>query len=197
MKTQIRRMLAIAFLIISAAAAKADFLFTFTGSGVLGIGTLQGIDLGVNSGTGFDQWLITGGSGVFFNGSDATPITLISDSDYPNSMVSPSGTFVFDNLANPTAPTGLILDPDGLLFAFGSLELNLCGDGNVGPGNDQWADNSGNAGNGTFTFSQENSVVPEPETLWLMGTGLVGIAALLSRKTSWLIHLRQSVKTRI
>jgi hypothetical protein len=154
-------------------AAKADsFNFYYSApGGVSGSGTL----VGANERSGV--WLITSGTGTFDDGTITDPITLITNPYGPaNSSLSPSGYFVYDDLFFPTSGPLQLLDPDGLLFSFDGMELNLW-DGGY-PFAEGWAENTGPSGSGTFAST------PEPGSLLLMGSGLLALAFLLLRKSS-------------
>jgi hypothetical protein len=163
--------LAIAFLALAAAfaihptARAATFGFSYTApGGVSGWGTLTGTDV-----SGYVE--ITSATGTFDDGVDSGSISLISNPNAPNASLSPSGDFAYDNLLFPGNSDGNVLDVDGLLFSFDGMELNLWEQGAAGM--DGWAESNGNTGYGELT------VTPEPESLVLMGTGLLPLAVVL------------------
>ena len=149
------------------------FPFSFVGpGGVSASGTLDATDVGSG------KWVVDSGTGTFNDGLASGSISLIANPNAPdNSTLSPSGYFAYDDLIFPTAARGQILTPDGLLFSFGALELNFWQTG--GPrGTDGWGENTGAGGYGTFALSATQTVVPEPGTLLLAATGLLGLAAI-------------------
>jgi PEP-CTERM motif len=95
----------------------------------------------------------------------------------------PPGYFLYDDLLTPGAPAGGILDINGLLFFTGpnGKSINIWGNGIGLP--DSWviadaADGGGYriGGDGTFT------ITPEPGSLFLLGTGLLGLGFLVRRQ---------------
>ena len=171
--------LVVALLIVPIAMADS-FTFSFSdGGGVSGSGTLVGTD------EGSGEWFITSGTGVFTDGVNSGPISLISNPNGPsNSSVSASLFFAYDDLLFPGSGPAQFLDPDGLLFSFDGLELNLWQTGG-GAGTDGWAENNGSFGFGTFTAAAETTppvLTPEPGTLLLLSSGLAGLVRILRRR---------------
>jgi hypothetical protein len=78
-----------------------------------------------------------------------------------------------------------VLTINGLDFTFNSSELNLYQTGG-GPGTDGWfEDNLSGDTTGTFTITSMDilpSESPEPGSLVLFGTGLIGLAGAVMRK---------------
>ena len=110
--------------------------------------------------------------------------------------------FLFDNLLYPNASGNGIMDWGGLLLRDGILELNIFS-GATGDQYFYFADNGQNFGNfkiiandptsgnqinapGTLTYVNGDpySPVPEPGSLFSLGTGLLGLAFLLFRKAA-------------
>jgi len=179
-------LLVLAAALVITPAAKADsfgFVFTAPG-GVNGSGTLVGTDLGYNATYGSDEWLISSATGTFNDGVNSGPISLIQNPDPSGSpQLDPYSYFTYDDLLYPSGTNGPSvvenLDFDGLLFNFDGMELNLW-EGSF-PYTEGWAEydpisDFTNSGSGLF------SLIPEPGTLLLLGTGLLGMAGLLLRR---------------
>lgn len=163
-----------AVLWIAPEAHASSFNFSFTApGGVSGSGILDGTFEGVINGS--QAWLITSGDGVFHDGIDSGPITVVPNPNGPaNSSLSPSEYFAYDDLLFPSADPGQYLDVNGLLFSFGSLELNFydfLGDG--------WSENNGNGGYGTLAVAP----TPEPGTWLLLGTGFLVLMFIRTRRS--------------
>jgi len=183
MKIQSLALFVLATALAISPAARADsFDFTFTDAGgVSGSGTL----FGTFEGPGV--WLLTSGSGTFDDGSTGLlPIDLVANPNGPgNSSLSTSNLFAYDDLLTPWAGAGQLLTVNGLDFTFNSSELNLYQTGG-GPGTDGWFEDNGSGDTtGTFTITSMDilpSESPEPGSLVLFGTGLIGLAGAVMRK---------------
>jgi len=199
----------LAVALMAAPAAMADsYTYTITGSNFSATLNLTATANDANgiyvSGTD----TITSVAGTFdVNGKTYvinTPIAPVlaspgSDATNPTD----NGAFLYDNLLYPTAtPANGILDWDGLLIdvpGTNGYQLNLFSGlfggipGNEAPGNMYFyfADNGDNHSNNEIAESISSSsapataslvAAPEPASLFLMGSGLLAMALVVSRR---------------
>lgn len=121
-----------------------------------------------------DAFAITSGTDTVTGGAGLTGVfTLLQNLSYPAAMNSPSGYFTYDNLLTP----GLnpFVNLSGLLFTSGTNEVNVY---STGPGNYIHYDNTGfntPINMSALTITQNTNDVPEPVTIALLGSSLVGL----------------------
>jgi hypothetical protein len=167
-----------------APAAKAD-TFTLTGSGTTSALDAVTLSLTLTSYTplGSGNFLITGITGSGITTSDPSFVTGNSTGIIPGgpgAFITPSGKFNVDNVLYASSA---LLDSAGLAFYIGSTEANI------------WSNGDGTYSlyelvNGSYASSTLTSLTvthdtygtPEPITLMLFGTGLMGIGGMVRRK---------------
>ena len=203
MKKFLLALLAMAVALAITPAAMADsFSYTINGSNFTGNVTFTTGDTTVNNLPGpsgnVSAYVITSASGNInivggptYNFTDAQ-VTL-PDNGANAYNLEDNGSFEYDNLLYTGLPGNDVLDWGGVLFspAPGS-ELNLFGGGfgSGAPDNGSFyfADNgSYHSNNPVIDLSNPDgaavfSPVPEPDSLLLFGTGVIGLGLVVSRK---------------
>jgi hypothetical protein len=159
-------------LAITPVALADSFYFTFSSSGVNANGTLVGTEIGSTG-----EYNITGGT-----------IDILNDV-----FSGPAGNGTFDVGTNPAygndddlylsgwSSYGTYVDHGGLLFTVDGQFVNLWAGDNNNPGTSY----SLSYGDGIFyPGTMSVSPTPEPSSLLLLGSGLLGLAFVAFRKTS-------------
>lgn len=187
MKKVLLALLALATIAITPAAFADKFVFDFTSpsSSILAFGTLIGNNVGGN------QFNITSGTLTVFGSNPGLKGgfsgTLLGGTG--SAMLSPSGAFIYDNeIFFPVTSGNPYVDNPGLLFSIAGTEVNIFS--NIpftGTGtNDYLAYQYNGVTYNAFTNGELNifdvTKIPEPSSLLLLGTGLLGLALVVFRK---------------
>lgn len=169
-----------AALAITPGALADTFSYSFGGSGLSTSLTFTGVSNGDGS------YTITNVNGTVYSaGSDITSPVDINEAPYPDPNGTASNTVTLDGLGimydNQLFPTqSPVLDFGGVLFDVNGLYIDIFGVTNGVTSGYQWLDTGSyqNPSGG----GQPIEFTPEPSSLLLLGTGLLGLMFIVFRK---------------
>jgi hypothetical protein len=161
-----------AFMLTFAASMSATSTYSFS----FNVGGNQGSGLLDTALVGNQVW-VNGGTVSITAGSAVGTYSVLPGGPAP--FTSPSGAFFTDNVLYPS-PADPVFDTNGLLLGAGSTEINIWGNG---PANYSFWAYSLSAGY-FVSYDGEGtaSAVPEPSTLALLGSSILGLTGVLRRK---------------
>jgi|SRR5579863_2077600 len=180
MKSFLVALLAITALVVAPSALADTFDFSFTQGPITAQGTLT-YDSSAPITTA--EFLATSGTiTVFNNGVEAATGSLVPNPNSPSTdsvRVAGGTDLIYDDLVFLNADP--IIDNEGLLFQFDGFskdfDLNIWSNGP-----DSYTLFEGNYLIGGANDPSGDFVTPEPNSLFLLGTGLLGLALIAFRK---------------